>query len=251
VGIAVAERRPVEAIVVDDPLEALGVNDRVHLARVEAAVRQRVREALMLAGVTIIDPASTYVDAGVVVGQDTIIYPSTHLQGNTVIGMDCLVGPNTIVRNSSVGDNCRLEASVVEDAIIENDVTMGPFSHLRTGAHLAEGVHIGNFGEVKNSYLGPGVSMGHFSYVGDATIGADVNIGAGTVTCNFDGAKKNPTVIEEGAFIGSDTMLVAPVRIGARARIGAGAVVTHDIPADSIAYGVPARVRGEQGEKDA
>jgi bifunctional UDP-N-acetylglucosamine pyrophosphorylase/glucosamine-1-phosphate N-acetyltransferase len=243
VQMAVAEGRSVEAIVVDDPMEALGINDRLHLARVESVVRQRIREALMLSGVTIVDPASTYIDAGVVVGQDTILFPNTHLQGSTHIGMNNLVGPNTIVRNSSIGDNCRLEASVIQDAVIEDDVSVGPFAHLRKGAHLADGVHMGNFGEVKNSYLGPGAKMGHFSYVGDATVGADVNIGAGTVTCNYDGVKKHPTVIEEGAFIGSDAMLVAPVRIGARARIGAGAVVTRDVPPDSTAYGVPARVR--------
>jgi bifunctional UDP-N-acetylglucosamine pyrophosphorylase/glucosamine-1-phosphate N-acetyltransferase len=249
VHMAVAEGRAVEAIVADDPLETLGVNDRLHLARVEGVVRQVIREALMCSGVTIIDPAATYIDAGVEVGQDTIIYPNTHLLGNTRIGMNSLIGPNTIVRNSSIGDGCHLEASVIEDAIVENEVSVGPFAHLRKGAHLAEGVHMGNFGEVKNSYLGPGVKMGHFSYVGDATVGADVNIGAGTITCNYDGVKKHPTVIEEGAFIGSDAMLVAPVRIGARARIGAGAVVTHDVPPDSIAYGVPARVKKGKGEE--
>ena len=247
VGGAAEQGRRVEASVVDDSLEALGVNNRVHLAQVEATVRQRVRESLMLAGVSMVDPGSTYVDATVRVERDTIIYPNTHLQGSTDIGMNCLIGPNTIVRNSSIGDGCRVEASVIEDAIIGREVTVGPFSHLRKGAHLAEGVHVGNFGEVKDSHLGAGVKMGHFSYVGDATVGAGVNIGAGTVTCNYDGVQKHPTVIEEGAFIGSDTMLVAPVRIGARARIGAGAVVTHDVPPDSVAYGVPARVRFESG----
>lgn len=248
VGIAVDGGRPVEAIVVDDALETLGINDRLHLARVEGIVRQLIREAVMCAGVTLIDPTSTYIDSDVQIDQDTIIYPNTHLQGNTVIGANTLIGPNTIVRDSTIGDNCRVEASVIEGAVVENDVSIGPFAHLRKGAHLAEGVHMGNFGEVKNSYLGRGVRMGHFSYVGDATVGADVNIGAGTVTCNYDGVKKNPTVIEEGAFIGSDAMLVAPVRIGARAQIGAGAVVTHDVPPDSTAYGVPARVRGSEKE---
>ncbi len=243
VSMAIAEGHPVEAIVVDDPLETLGINDRLHLARAESVVRQRIREELMRSGVTIIDPASTYVDAAVDVGQDSTIYPNTHLQGSTHIGVNCLIGPNTIIRNSTIGDKCRLEASVIEDTVIEDEVSVGPFSHLRQGTHLAAGVHIGNFGEVKNSYLGPGVKVGHFSYVGDATVGANVNIGAGTVTCNYDGVKKHPTVIEEGAFIGSDAMLVAPVRIGARARIGAGAVVTHDVPPDSTAYGVPARVK--------
>ncbi len=249
VGMAVNGGDSVEAILADDALETLGVNDRLHLARVEGILRQLIREAVMCAGVTVINPASTYIDADVQIGQDTIMYPNTHLQGNTVIGSNTLIGPNTIVRDSTIGDNCRVEASVIEGAVVENGVSIGPFAHLRKGAHLAEGVHMGNFGEVKNSYLGPGVRMGHFSYVGDATVGADVNIGAGTVTCNYDGVTKNPTVIEEGAFIGSDAMLVAPVRVGARARIGAGAVVTHDVPPDSTAYGVPARVRESEKEE--
>lgn len=249
VGMAVAEGRPVEAVIVKDALETLGVNDRVHLARVEGVVRGRICEALMRCGVTLVDPASTYVEAGVVVGQDTVIQPNTHLQGNTRIGADCNIGPNTIVRDSSIGDDCRVEASVVEGALLENHVSVGPFAHLRKGAHLAEGVHMGNFGEVKNSYLGRGTKMGHFSYVGDATVGPDVNIGCGTVTCNYDGVRKYETVIEEGAFIGSGTMLVAPVKVGARAVIGAGAVVTHDVPPDSLAYGVPARVQRRKEKK--
>jgi bifunctional UDP-N-acetylglucosamine pyrophosphorylase/glucosamine-1-phosphate N-acetyltransferase len=251
VQMAVDERREVQAILVEDAQETLGINDRSHLARVEAVVRQEIREALMCAGVTLIDPASTYVDAEVTVGQDTIVYPNSHLLGNTVVGSNGLIGPNTIIRDSSVGDSCRLEASVIEGAVIEDEVSIGPFAHLRKGAHLATGVHMGNFGEVKNAYLGPEVKMGHFSYVGDAMIGARANIGAGTITANYDGVKKNLTVIEEDAFIGSDTMLVAPVKVGARARTGAGSVVTHDIPADSTAYGVPARVKEtSEGESD-
>jgi bifunctional UDP-N-acetylglucosamine pyrophosphorylase/glucosamine-1-phosphate N-acetyltransferase len=243
IHIAIGEGHAVEAIVVRDALETLGVNDRVHLARVESVIRQRIRERLMRAGVTMTDPDSTYIDALVQVGEDTVIYPNTHLQGNTRIGTDCQVGPNTIVRDSSVGDRCRLLAAVIEEAVIENEVSIGPFAHLRKGAHLADGVHMGNFGEVKNSHLGPGVKMGHCSYIGDATIGPDVNIGAGTITCNFDGVQKQETVIEEGAFIGSDTMLVAPVKVGARAKTGAGSVVTHDVPPDTTVVGVPARAR--------
>jgi len=243
VRMAVGEHREVQAIAVPDVQEALGINDRGHLARVEAVVRQLICGALMCDGVTLIDPASTYVDAGVVVGQDTIIYPNSHLLGSTTVGSNSLIGPNTIIRDSTIGDGCRLEASVIEGATVEDDVSIGPFAHLRKGAHLATGVHMGNFGEVKNAYLGPEAKMGHFSYVGDAMVGARANIGAGTITCNYDGVKKNLTVIEEDAFIGSDTMLVAPVKVGARARTGAGSVVTRDIPADSTAYGVPARVQ--------
>ncbi|MGH2605411.1 MAG: DapH/DapD/GlmU-related protein, partial [Anaerolineales bacterium] len=143
-----------------------------------------------------------------------------------------------------------VEASILEGAELEQDVRVGPFSHLRPGARLGRGVHVGNFGEVKNSTLGPGVRMGHFSYIGDATVGADVNIGAGTITCNFDGERKHPTEIGEGAFLGSDTMLVAPIRIGRRARTGAGSVVTRDVPDDSVAVGVPARVIRRKARDD-
>jgi bifunctional UDP-N-acetylglucosamine pyrophosphorylase/glucosamine-1-phosphate N-acetyltransferase len=243
IQMAITEGQGVEALVAHDPLETLGVNDRVHLARVESVIRQRVREGLMRAGVTMTDPDSAFIDALVEVGQDTVIYPNTHLQGRTRIGADCQIGPNTIVRDSSVGDHCRLLVAVIEEAVIENGVSIGPFAHLRKGAHLADGVHMGNFGEVKNSYLGPGVKMGHFSYLGDATIGRDANIGAGTITCNFDGVRKQETVIEEDAFIGSDTMLVAPVKVGARSRTAAGSVVTHDVPPDATVMGVPARVK--------
>jgi bifunctional UDP-N-acetylglucosamine pyrophosphorylase/glucosamine-1-phosphate N-acetyltransferase len=149
-----------------------------------------------------------------------------------------------------MGDNCRVLASVLENARLEEDVDIGPFGHLRKGAHLAKGVHMGNFGEVKNSHLGPGTKMGHFSYLGDANIGPNVNIGAGTITCNYDGVEKHPTEIGADVFIGSDTMLVAPLKIGARARTGAGAVVTKDVPSDTLAVGVPARVIRKLKERD-
>jgi bifunctional UDP-N-acetylglucosamine pyrophosphorylase/glucosamine-1-phosphate N-acetyltransferase len=249
VAMAVAEGQTVEALTISDVTEVLGINDRSHLAQAEAVMRQRINKKWMLEGVTLLDPALVFIDVTVEIGQDTIIYPNTYLQGATAIGRRCRLGPNTIVRDSTIGDGCTIEASVVEGAIMEDDADVGPFSHLRKGAHLARGVHVGNFGEVKNSYLGPGTKMGHFSYVGDATVGQEVNVGAGTITCNYDGRLKHPTVIEDGAFIGSDTMLVAPVRVGAGAKIGAGSVVTHDIPPGSVAYGVPARVRGKVEEE--
>lgn len=249
VGMAVAEGRMVQSLKISDATEVLGINDRTHLAQAEAIMRQRINEKWMLEGVTLLDPSLVFIDATVEIRQDTVIYPNTYLQGATTIGHRCRLGPNTIVRDSTIGDRCIIEASVVEGAILEEDVDVGPFSHLRKGAHLAKGVHIGNFGEVKNSYLGPGTKMGHFSYLGDATVGQGVNIGAGTVTCNYDGQRKHRTIIEDGAFIGSDTMLVAPVRVGAGAKIGAGSVVTHDIPPHSVAYGVPARVKGEVKEE--
>jgi bifunctional UDP-N-acetylglucosamine pyrophosphorylase / glucosamine-1-phosphate N-acetyltransferase len=252
VGLAVEEERGVQALTIDDVTEVQGINTRVHLARSEAILRQRINEALMLAGVTLIDPATTYVQPGVRVGQDTVIQPNTHLQGSTTIGERCVIGPNAILRDTRVGDDCVVLASMLEEALLEDEVQIGPFGHLRPGAHLGRGVHMGNFGEVKNAYLAPGAKMGHFSYIGDAEVGAEANIGAGTITCNYDGEKKHRTVIGENAFIGSGTMLVAPVQIGRDAKIGAGAVVTHDVPEGALAYGVPARLRGirEQGERD-
>ncbi len=243
VEMAVNDGQRIEALVSEDAEELLGINNRVHLARAETIMRRRINERWMLSGVTLVDPAATYIEASVELGADTVIHPNTYLQGTTTVGPGCEIGPNTLVRDSQIGARCVIRASVVEGARIEDGVDVGPFAHLRKGAHLGPGVHMGNFGEVKNSYLGPGTKMGHFSYVGDATIGAEVNIGAGTITCNFDGQRKHPTVIEDGAFIGSDTMLVAPVRVGAGAKTGAGSVVTRDVPAGSVAYGVPARVK--------
>ncbi len=246
VEIAVAEGQRVEAVTTADASEALGINTRVHLAEAERALRQRINERWMLAGVTLIDPATTYIEPDVTIGQDTIIWPNTHLRGQTTIGVHCHIGPNAIIVNCQIGDRCRVLASVLEQAVMEHDADIGPYGHLRKGARLGEGAHMGNFGELKNSTLGPGAKMGHFSYLGDAEVGAEANIGAGTITCNYDGARKHKTVIEEGAFIGSDTMLVAPVRVGKRAKTGAGAVVTRDVPDGALAYGVPAQVRSKK-----
>ena len=242
VGMAVTEGHAIQTLSMEDPNEVIGINTRLHLAQANALLSQRINRQWMLAGVTMIDPISTYIEPGVTLGQDTILWPGTYLHGSTQIGTGCVIGPNTIVKDTKVGDGCTLLASVLECALLEDHVEMGPYCHLRKGAHLSTGVHMGNFGEVKNSTLGPGAKMGHFSYMGDATVGADVNIGAGTITCNYDGTHKYPTEIGEGAFIGSDTMLVAPVKVGAGAKTGAGTVVTKDIPPHSLAVGVPARV---------
>jgi bifunctional UDP-N-acetylglucosamine pyrophosphorylase/glucosamine-1-phosphate N-acetyltransferase len=221
--------------------ETIGINTRVHLAEAEAAMRQRINRAHMLNGVSMMDPVSTYIEAGISIGQDTLIMPNTYIHGNTMIGRKNVIGPDTIIRDSRIGDRCKVLASVLEGAELEDDIDMGPFARLRKGAHLAKGVHMGNFGEVKDSYLAPGVKLGHFSYIGNATIGVNTNIGAGTITCNYDGEKKNPTEIGSDVFIGSDTMLVAPVKIGDGAKTGAGAVVTKDVPADTLVVGMPAR----------
>lgn len=241
VELAVQAGLTVQAIVTEDQAEIIGINTRVHLAEAEAAMRKRINAAHMLAGVTIVDPATTYIQPGVSIGRDTVIWPNTHLEVGTVIGENCEIGPDTLVRGSTIGDRCKVFKSVVEHAWLEEEVDIGPFAHLRKGARLCKGVHMGNFGEVKDSTLGPGTKMGHFSYIGNATIGADVNIGAGTITCNYDGVNKNPTEIGEGTFIGSDTMLVAPLKIGKRAKTGAGAVVTKDVPDETLVVGVPAR----------
>ncbi len=239
--IAVKSKKKVASVVLEDKDEAIGINTREHLAEAEAALRRRINSKLMLSGVTMLDPLTTYIESTVAVGQDTVIWPNTMLLGDTHIGADCVLGPNTTVSNSRVGDSCHIQASIVEHAVMEDHVDIGPFAHLRRGTHLGKHVHMGNFGEVKNARLGPGTKMGHFSYIGDAKIGANVNIGAGTITANYDGDKKNETIIEEGVFIGSDTMLVAPLKIGKGARTGAGSVVTKDVPPHTVVVGVPAR----------
>ena len=241
VEIAVNEGYKIQAFTTDDPTEALGINNRVHLAEAEAILRERINRAWMEAGVTIIDPATTYIQKDVVIGQDTEIWPNTYLRGSTRVGEDCIIGPNSILEDMQVGNHCKILSSVLEKSILEDHVDIGPFGHLRKGAHLAKGVHMGNFGEVKDSYLGPGTKMGHFSYIGNAQIGSEVNIGAGTITCNYDGEHKNPTEIGDNVFIGSDTMLVAPVKLGDGAHTGAGSVITHDVEPGEVVIGVPAR----------
>ncbi len=244
VGLAVAAGQPVQVLNITDVTEVQGINTRVHLAQSERIMRERLNEQFMLAGVTLMDPATTYIEATVQIGRDTLIYPNTYLHGDTVVGERCILGPNSILRDTRLGDDCRALASVLEGAILEDHAEIGPFGHLRQGAHLGRGVHMGNFGEVKNAYLAPGAKMGHFSYIGDADVGPEVNIGAGTITCNFDGRRKHRTAIGKGAFIGSGSMLVAPVTIGQGAVVGAGSVVTHDVPDHTLAYGVPARPHG-------
>jgi bifunctional UDP-N-acetylglucosamine pyrophosphorylase/glucosamine-1-phosphate N-acetyltransferase len=222
--------------------ETFGINDRVQLAAAERLLRVRVLEQLMYAGVTIRDPASTYIDAEVEIGPDTVILPGTMITGKTRIGSACRIGPGTTIDASVLGNECIVRNSVLEESTLEDGVRIGPFSHCRPGAHLARNVRMGNFGEVKDSYIGAETDMHHFSYVGDATIGEHVNIGAGSITCNYDGVRKNHTTIGDGASIGSDTMLIAPVTVGEHAITGAGSVVNRDVPAGAVVVGVPARV---------
>jgi len=250
IALAVKERQPVQALVHDELGETIGINTRVHLSEAEAVMRMRINRELMLAGISIIDPASTYIDAGVTIGKDTVMMPNTYVQGSTTIGQNCAIGPNTHIRNSQIGNGCKVFMSVMESARLDDHVDIGPFARLRKGAHLMDHVHMGNFGEVKDSVLHPGVKMGHFSYIGNADIGANTNIGAGTITCNYDGVNKYPTTIGKDVFIGSDTMLVAPLKLGDRSRTGAGTVVTKDVKDDTLVVGMPARAIRKLEKRD-
>jgi bifunctional UDP-N-acetylglucosamine pyrophosphorylase/glucosamine-1-phosphate N-acetyltransferase len=239
-----ARGRRVGVVQVREVREVMGVNSRKELALAEEALRRRTLEALMESGVTVVDPAATYVAPDVRVGPDTVLLPFTVLEEGTVVGSGCQLGPGAHVRASRIGDRVRILWSVVEESEVAEDCRIGPYAHLRPGTRLAARVVVGNFAEIKNSTVGEDTKVQHVSYLGDATVGRQVNIGAGTITCNFKYGVpgKHPTVIEDGAFIGSDTLLNAPVRVGAGAVTGAGAVVTKDIPPGMVAVGVPARV---------
>jgi len=230
----ISEGRRVGAVRLDDPIEIMGINDRVQLAEAEKHMRGRILNELMLSGVTIIDPLSTFVDKQVRVGRDTVIYPFTFIEGDTIIGEDCVIGPNTRLINSVVGNGVSIQNSLVTESCMGDLCSIGPFAYLRPGTELARGVKVGNFSEIKKSTIGEGSKVPHLSYVGDATIGRNVNIGAGTITCNYDGHNKWPTRIGDGAFIGSNTNLVAPVNIGAGAVTGAGSTITKDVPAGAL-----------------
>jgi len=227
-----------------DPEEVLGINTRVELADVERKLRAAKLHELMLAGVSIVDPATTYIHQDVEIGQDSIIHPQVIIEGASRIGSGCTIQSWTRLRNVTIEDDVLIRNStVIEDCLIHARATIGPFSRLRMHAEIGEKAAIGNFVEVKKSKIGNGTKASHLTYLGDATLGDNVNIGAGTVTCNYDGVRKHETCIEDGVKIGSDTMLVAPVRVGRGSITGAGSVVTKDIPPDSLAVGVPAVVK--------
>lgn len=250
VNVAAAEGARVASMALEDWREGLGINDRLELAEAQQVVWQRIRERHLLGGVTLLDPASVYIDQGVTIGPDTTLHPNTYLEGDSHIGPGCRLGPGTRMRDSRVGRECEIEGSWLEEAVVGDHVHIGPFTHVRPGSRIGNHCHLGNSAEVKNSTLGEHVHVHHFSYLGDATVGSHVNIGAGTITANYDGVHKLPTIIEEGAFIGVDTMLVAPVRVGRNAKTGAGAVVTKDVPDGCLAVGAPARViRGPDGQR--
>ena len=241
VGIAIAGGRAVEIVAVPDAEDAIGINDRVALSVAEERMRRRINERHMRNGVTIVDPTTTRIDAAVEIGQDARIEPGTTLEGATVIAPAAVIGPNAHLRDSRIGPRSHVWASVVEESTVAEDVEIGPFAHLRPGAEIGPRCRIGNFAEIKKTRIGAGTQQHHFSYLGDAEVGENVNVGAGSVTANFDGTEKHQTVIEDGASIGVDTMMVAPVTIGEGATTGAGAVVTRDVAPGKTVVGMPAR----------
>jgi bifunctional UDP-N-acetylglucosamine pyrophosphorylase/glucosamine-1-phosphate N-acetyltransferase len=238
-----AEGHRVAGLAAPRPERLEGLDDRVQLAAAARILRQAILEDHMRAGVTVEDTGATYIDATVQLAEDVTLEPDVVLRGTTRIGRDTVIGSGSHIVDSVVGERCEIRASVLESAVVEDDVRVGPFSHLRPGAHVGSGAEVGNFAEIKKSRLGPRTKQHHFSYIGDAEVGADVNIGAGTITANYDGNAKHVTRIGDGAFIGSDTILRAPVSVGEGAYTGAGSVVTKDVPPGKIAVGVPARIR--------
>ena len=246
VRAAVASGCGVHAHRLADAGEAQQVNTRAELAAADGLMRDRIRAALMANGVTLVGPESIYVDADVEVGEDTTLLPGTHLMGDTVIGGECEIGPNAVLRDMHVGDRCTIGGSTLEGSTVAEGVEVGAYCRVRPGSTIETDVHLGTYAEVKASRIGARTRIGHFSYTGDADVGEDVNIGAGAITANYDGTSKHRTEIGDGAFIGSDTMLVAPVRVGAGARTAAGAVVTHDVPDGAQVMGAPARIRDAQ-----
>jgi bifunctional UDP-N-acetylglucosamine pyrophosphorylase/glucosamine-1-phosphate N-acetyltransferase len=235
IGFLVGRRRSVGALRLSDGDEILGVNNRRELAEAGRRINGRLLDRLMEAGVTVVDPATTFVEESVRVGRDTVIEPQTFLRGSTRIGRNCLIGPMTSLRDYVVADGVRLEASFGEGARVESGARVGPFSRLRPGAVIGRDAHVGNFVEIKKTRLGAGAKVNHLSYLGDATVGPQVNVGAGVITCNYDGVQKHRTVIGRGAFIGSNVNLVAPLRVGAGAVVGAGSTLTRDVPAQALA----------------
>ena len=229
-----------------DSLEVMGVNDRVQLAQAASIIRQRVNERLMREGVTLIDPLTTYIDDGVEIGRDTIIYPNTQISGRTRIGSHCRIESSVAISNCTIGDWVTIKVgSVMDEATIGDEAAIGPMAHLRPGSQLGPHVKIGNFVETKKIIMGEGSKASHLTYLGDAEIGSDVNIGCGTITCNYDGVRKHKTVIGDGVFVGSDVQLVAPVTVGANSLIAAGTTVTKDIPPDSLAIARTPQVNKE------
>ncbi len=235
IGIIQKRHQHVESFCLADASEALGINDRVELARAEQTMRERILREHMLQGVTIIDPAHTYIDAGVRIGRDTTVHPGTFLRGRTTVGAHCVIGPNTEITGSQIGDHATVRQSVLEDAKVAESAAVGPFAYLRPGADIGKKVKIGDFVEVKNARIGEGSKVSHLSYVGDARVGQHVNIGCGAITVNYDGVNKHLTEIGDDAFVGSNVNLIAPVRIGRGAYVVAGSTITRNVDDNDLA----------------
>jgi bifunctional UDP-N-acetylglucosamine pyrophosphorylase/glucosamine-1-phosphate N-acetyltransferase len=246
IEIMVSQGLPVAAWKAPDPAEILGINTRQELASVDRLMRRRKCESLMAEGVTIIDPDSTFIDDDVQIGMDTVIHPFAQIYGRTSVGDDVTVHSYTRISNSQIGAGATLlEGCIVVDTAIGQETSVGPYAHLRMGATVGDKAKIGNFVEIKKSTLGAGTKAQHLAYLGDATIGTNVNIGAGVITCNYDGTHKHPTFIEDDVFVGTDSQLIAPVRIGKGAYVAAGSSITDDVPPDALAI-----ARGRQTVKE-
>ncbi len=237
--LAIAQKagKKVIALTAKDPAECMGVNSRIQLAEATKVAQKRINTKHMEAGVTLVDPATTWIGPEVVIGQDSIIYPSCSLMGATTVGSDCVIGPLTRLMDTTVGDCCTLEETIALETVIENEVDCGPRCYLRPLTHLCNNAKVGTHVEIKKSTIGVGSKVPHLSYIGDATLGTNVNIGAGSITCNYDGEKKWPTTIGDDVFVGSDTMMVAPVSLGDDSIIGAGSVITSDVPPHALGLG--------------
>ena len=234
ISVSIKDGKKVQSFVLEDRDEVLGINSKIELERANNILKKRINEKHMENGVILIDSNNTYIDDEVVIGEDTVVAPNVVLQGKTKIGRNCNLMSGTRIIDSYIADDVRIESSVIEESIVQSKVTIGPFAHLRPKSHLKENVHIGNFVEIKKSILEEGVKAGHLSYLGDSTVGSGTNIGAGTITCNYDGQNKFKTIIGKNAFIGGDTVLVAPVNIGENTIIGAGSVITKDVPDNAL-----------------
>ena len=234
---------------IDDEDEVLGVNSKAQLAQANKILRDRKNLQLMDNGAILIDPATTYIEENVEIGEDTVIYPNVIIQGDTKIGKNCVILSNTRIENSVIKDNVKIESSLIEKSTLEEGVTVGPFAHLRPKAHLKENVHVGNFVEIKNAVLEKGVKAGHLTYLGDAEVGENTNIGAGTITCNYDGKNKHKTKIGKESFIGSNSIIVAPVEIGKESFTAAGSVITKNVPDSTLAFGRARQINKEGWKK--
>jgi len=236
IGVAHHKKKRIGAFLAPDPAEIMGINTRAELAQAEDILAERVRQHWMAEGVTIQDTQSVYIEPSVRIGKDTLIHPNCYLRGKTVIGEGCRIGPQVEICDSQIGKGVQIRfCTMITESTIEDGAMVGPFSHLRPHCYLEKGVKIGNFVEVKKSRIGQGTKANHLSYIGDAELGKGVNIGAGTITCNYDGFKKYRTIIEDGVFVGSNTALVAPVKVGKGAVLGAGTTVTKDVPPHALA----------------